>query len=1677
MGTPIPQPSIGKGIDQFHPENKIPDGFWEDVVNGDPTPDGSLTKRKGYQPYAGAIPLRVTSVTHSGTNIDFAVDSSFDLTDLRSTPIVVYGRLSATQSGDFSTTNAAKYYTSFTISSGKIRVTDQTGSATYTDTAPQLTIWGIEWSSAIQHDDAEDRWGWVNHIDTYRSTLESRVVCGLGGNFFAARTYDEVGSTHNFARLHPKIQITLASVSVQYNNTHFNATTNIVSKAGHQLTARSVVQFHTDSTGTLPAGLALTTNYYVIYIDADNFKLASSAANRAAGTAIDFTDVGSGNFIIRQCQVVGPAFWSSSEYPSRTRGFITGTNVSGGYVPVTAVAYNSGTGYVDFTLSITSMTLNGTLSDFISAGVDWLTVRHAPSALVGTHLIRAVSQGADTLTVSCEVDDVSDTRYDDSGLSAQAGIFTDSFIDSAITSGANFVTGDQVISTTLPDELNQEVISSYLDASSHPSFTLGGLSSQYIFTTNETLYGRRTANSAVVTSIGTGELDPKVVRGDVLETLDGRRVRVRNVSIYADTATAVTVVGSGSAATVTLGAGTTTGWSVGDRLTLVGTIQFPSVVTIASIPTSTTFTFTSTVSATESNVIIPQYQVGLDEEITFEGSSDDSTYLQTHARWIPIEWSASTSDTAKTRVQHLDQEDYDDQNFVRSATAQDNMYLTDGEHDVLKFDGTNLSRAGLFRWQPALFATIAPSDIGIVRPEASIAYSAAAGQTLTVAAGSEKLLPEGERVLVRPTAPGTYEEQVLTVADTSTSTAVRVTGDLTYPASGEGIVDSGSGTIHRLVTLKYYARLNLIDANSNIVASAMVQSNDLTVQFGARSAVRLTFLTPPVMGLVDPTNIEISVCRTGGYEGAPPFFRVATIPYSSTANSAQVTIVDNTLAELLIDDTGTAVGELDPLSAISGEELGTSWECPPRAKHIAAAAGRLLLANIKSYPSATVVFRKPPARLTATGADLVGTKFTIRKSSNATTTTNNTDTFVYEMVYDDSAGAAAYATDLTTASGRLENGTNGTTFVVYMASTAAYAAGDWVYLTDSLGRSIDRSPDGYGSEWHGWWQVASLTGTTLTFNKASSPTRRTISAYSTANDTVTIPTTSELTTGDAVFITGSGTLPTATPALAKQTTYYARVVSGTTLSFHTSYAGAIANTSRVDLTVDGSGTLYVNKGDGSSAPALLVNATDPSNVPVLLDAYLNPEADVNYDMLGGSVRSKTTDRFDLVAIRRLADAINSTMRKVDLAQYATFTPFMTAQAGNDFGPGQLVLSAPTAGLSPTCLFTGSALDVYIHGVKRTSGTEVALQTRTFPSRLVRSFKNFPEIFDAPYGSSELDSDSIIDVNPSDGQEIMGIKSFFGDSVSSQSSKEAIVLVFKQFSVHAVNVDTREVKELETNGVGCTYPRSIERTKNGVMFANEDGLWKINRSLELVFMGKYMKRKWLDSVNHDVDDALTPCAVHFGNRYRLSVPVDTDDTNSEVYVYDHTQETNPSGVDPDGGLGSWTRYDNHAATAWTSTGTDCLFGTTAGAVQVLRRFGDETDYRDGADAIDFSATYRIVNLGSDVLRKILEAIVVSFRVVYSMAGTTLKMAVNGTNQWESLDTFEVDPDDFDDNLSDIDRSIVRSLRFSSPIRRASQFQLKIENSTIDEPVELVGMEFVVAGLTERGAETAATSAAD
>lgn len=72
-----------------------------------------------------------------------------------------------------------------------------------------------------------------------------------------------------------------------------SAASDQLTKVAHGLiTGDGPVNVAASGGGTLPTGLLSSGNYYVIYIDDDNIKLASSQANAYAGTAIDLTTDG-----------------------------------------------------------------------------------------------------------------------------------------------------------------------------------------------------------------------------------------------------------------------------------------------------------------------------------------------------------------------------------------------------------------------------------------------------------------------------------------------------------------------------------------------------------------------------------------------------------------------------------------------------------------------------------------------------------------------------------------------------------------------------------------------------------------------------------------------------------------------------------------------------------------------------------------------------------------------------------------------------------------------------------------------------------------------------------------------------------------------------------------------------------------------------------------------------------------------------------------------------------------------------------------------------------------------------------------------------------------------------------------------------------------------------------------
>ena len=86
-----------------------------------------------------------------------------------------------------------------------------------------------------------------------------------------------------------------------------NITTEEITVTGHQY-KRNGFRVRVSSTGTIIGGLAINTDYYVIIVDANTIKLATTRANAIIGTAINLTSQGTGVHTISQSE--GPDFSS-----------------------------------------------------------------------------------------------------------------------------------------------------------------------------------------------------------------------------------------------------------------------------------------------------------------------------------------------------------------------------------------------------------------------------------------------------------------------------------------------------------------------------------------------------------------------------------------------------------------------------------------------------------------------------------------------------------------------------------------------------------------------------------------------------------------------------------------------------------------------------------------------------------------------------------------------------------------------------------------------------------------------------------------------------------------------------------------------------------------------------------------------------------------------------------------------------------------------------------------------------------------------------------------------------------------------------------------------------------------------------------------------------------------------
>ncbi len=89
---------------------------------------------------------------------------------------------------------------------------------------------------------------------------------------------------------------------------HTANTTGSITKTSHGwLTGDGPFQFTTS--GTLPAGLALLTNYWLVKIDANVFQVSTSLANALNGVVVTLTSDGTGTLTLTGTSACARAYW------------------------------------------------------------------------------------------------------------------------------------------------------------------------------------------------------------------------------------------------------------------------------------------------------------------------------------------------------------------------------------------------------------------------------------------------------------------------------------------------------------------------------------------------------------------------------------------------------------------------------------------------------------------------------------------------------------------------------------------------------------------------------------------------------------------------------------------------------------------------------------------------------------------------------------------------------------------------------------------------------------------------------------------------------------------------------------------------------------------------------------------------------------------------------------------------------------------------------------------------------------------------------------------------------------------------------------------------------------------------------------------------------------------------
>jgi hypothetical protein len=1775
----ITDKNFSKGINQLSAESQIQPGYVEDLLNADAEPEGFVSKRKGMETQQ-SVPVRVTRMTQSpgapGTvtfYLDSSIDvsSSVDVSQLRSSPLFVYGRTQLAGAYDFTTAATGRYYTVF---ANDVRLSFAVGlnqAAVYTadahgfQTASLLVGTSVSTSENTRDNDqfipssinidttsftvtaAVDNTG-PGVLQAYAYVLGNSNQSGLaytqggivptpgaGYDFFTipaathqlantdilVQVYDEstpgtlghvfadsVSSTSGnievrFAPSFPGSSVRCnlravpaaktregtalagATVSVlctglatpfliaqaflevtpgvwelvlpdffTVDSTALEATvtfTNVTASDArfrvlwaeaqvrtNQLSVAeqvdSVTPADTASSGTPDLELTIWgLDHGSIYADPRDGKpgwVTAVDSYRSEGEGYLCTTLGWNLFReafrvsegstyglvqrwprLRQrataTRILAPLFHGAANPVERTRG---GYNILGGesgWAKVASVAYSGTPGLVTITVSTPSrsLTLNASgaeaglyLPEEANTSADLLSMRFGVwKEFDGDWPVTAVDFSSPTQVVfTVRIPSVNSADYDFVGQ-GEAGIFTDlaALTLADATKGYLPAVGDTLRSSSFESGVSL-VVRGVRVSDTGGNVLLGPVSQATNIPTGQLLTFTHTGEVLALRDDNplSALTYENVVRGDVL-TITGQASRrtVRSLLPTAGAGGTLTVGADGGESAFTLSSGDTAPLQIGQVILISKAGVLSGEWCVTSVESITAFMaeplgapLTSYAGRTGVAFTLLPGQLHLSMPGTFEDSEDSSVTVVTNSRLVPAEYPVSADalpPAAAFNTEHLAANSYGDQPLVRTAMANDSMFITNYFDPLQKWDGSNIQRAGLPKWAPAVLVQKATGGGIVVPPGKTIAGTRVGAVFTATALGDVDILSAGQQVVGS-------DDVVYTIAAVST-----VNKEVTLTTAPVAAITSLRA--FGLAIYRYYIRADAVDANGYTLATASYGSEDLRVRLTQSSSVLLRISAMPQWRGLPYDRIRVRIYRTKA-TGAAPFFKVGELDmpfaYGQRFNASTLQSQGNYIdfRDATSDET---LGESDPLSGILGGsgaigDVFRSVEAPPPAKYITTIGNQTAYANIRSWPRVDINV----VRNNAVASPVLAESWVLRKDSSDTeTVTAPNQRYGYRFI-------AATAANLGTV--KALSGSNISTGVDFFdvnlgAGIGRPAIGGWIYLFRNTVSATPRSV------FSGWWLVA------------------------------------------------------AHPA---------------------------ANTVRVHCPGMTTGVVY-NSANDSNAAVITTSAAAPTDALMHIPVYIGTD-DLNFDTVGG----QNPDDFVGRVLYRLAAAVGATMRQgyTDIAagvpQAKTFTPWATALAFGQVGGSRLQLEFPVAlpttpelQLGVSVAAAPAGFEVFGNDTPRAPTASVGARTLIRSSRVLLTTAGYPELVDNPFTAfPQSETNTVVDVNPADGQDITGIVPFFGESVFGGAMASGQLVVFKTDSIYLLDPATRGLTKIESQGVGCAAPGSIASTRQGVIFAHTSGLYRITRSVAVEPIGTNLDRIWQLKVDKSPASLAVMQAHNYAasRRYRFFWPSQEDagitgyaPRNSNAFSYDYTPEMK-------GEAGGWSRYDNHNLTNACNLAGEAYAGTWAGRLVRFLQADAAESYRDEGEAIPMQVTFRAQDFGDEASRKKLLHLLLGFRLPASsdgsgvtLRGVQVEQAQDLKDNFVQLDAAVIAAAGPRDGLSSGVQVKQQTLRYSPEYTKAIYHQIRISDATLSAPVQIVSLGYRVSGLSTKG----------